>query len=418
MGHGNGIKWYAHLELLGDGPAAAHACLAADPPRPPGSAAEFYDAAAQLGRRAQTLRDALGKLASIAATEGVWTGSAAESFRSVLRDAHRSHYDQVPQRYDGYAAALRAYAAALPGHQASIDSARADVQAALTAHQRVQLAASDHPYALAVGTDRAGQLCQAASVRFRAAYNDWVDAVAQCERAIEKVDDDRLHNAHGAQVATDVIGGVAGELSSLTAVLAVLTLPFPVLSEALLVLSTASSLVALGADSTRRFAYGEDIDWRRLSLDALGAIPMIKPVEVGARAGRAAKEAGVLGRLGAGAKTFGRTFGHEVADAYVHGPARAVSNLKEAGFRGTFARPSLTRSMESLKGWEKQDLLQYPASWASDAYDHRRQGWAKAARSSAFRVTWQPLGPVVPAVRHGAARVGSAIAPALPDGRP
>lgn len=407
MGHGNGIKWYVHLELLGEGPAAAHACLAADPPRPPGSAAEFYDAAARLGRRAQALRDALAKLASIAATEGVWTGAAADSFRTVLRDAHRSHYDQVPQRYDGYAAALRAYAAALPGHQAGIDSARADVQAALAAHRRVQLAGSDH-HRYALGSDRAVQDCQTAATRFRAAYNDWVDAVAQCERAVERVDDDRLHNAHGGRVATDIIAGVAGEISNLTAVLAVIALPFPVVSEMLLVLSTASSLVALAADSTRRFAYHEDVDWRQLSLDALGAIPVIKPAEVGARTARAAKEA----RVGAGARAFGRTFGHEAADAYVHGPARAVSNLREAGLRGAFARPSVARSMESLEGWEKQDLLQYPASWADDAYDHRKQGWAKAVRSSAFRVTWQPFEPITSAVEHGF------LAPALSDLRP
>jgi len=260
-------------------------------------------------------------------------------------------------------------------------------------------------------------------VRFRAVYNHWVDAVAQCERAIEKVDDDRLHNAHGAQVAVDDIAAVAGEISGLTAVLAIAALPLPLLSEVLLVISTASSLVELAADSTRRFRYGEDVDWRQLSLDALGSVPMIKPVEVGARAGRAAKEARVFGRLGAGAKSFGRTFGHELADAYAHGPARALSNLKKAGFRGVIHAPSVSRAWKSLRAWEKQDLLQYPAAWGDDGWAHRKEGVATAVRSSAFRVTWQPFEPVVPApVQHGAERVARPLGrlgtAALPDGRP
>jgi hypothetical protein len=378
MGHGNGIKWYRHLDLPGDGLAAAEACLIADPPRPPGCSAQFYTAAGLLGRRAQALRDALAKLGAIACTAGVSTGDAADAFHRLLQDAERAHYDQVPERYDGYARALREYAAALDSHQARIDSALAGVQAALDAHRRAAGAPHKAVRAPAVAD------CQAAARRFRAAYNDWVDSATRCEHAIERVDDDRLHNAHGVHVALDVAARYADIMSSLTGALALVAIAWPPAAILLLEVSSVCSLAKLGTDVARATAYHEKAGTGDLVFDALGSVPIMRPGSQAVKAGRDLKDAGVLAAARSGVKAFGRSF-----------VAEAKPGLVDAGrnLKNTKLRPDTNAIWPTLAGnWRLQDVVVNVSSVGREAYDNRAGDWPRAAAVTGFSVVLGPLG--------------------------
>jgi uncharacterized protein YukE len=413
MGHGNGIRWYHHLELPGDGLAAAAACLTADPPGPPGSSGEFYAAANRLGRRAQALRDVLAKLGAIAASEGVWTGEAADTFRRLLTDAHRAHYDQVPERYDGYARALREYGALIEQHQARIDGARADVQSAVDAYDRATAAAAARGTATgqasvaATACRPALSECHAAAHRFRAAYNDWVDSVTRCERAIERVDCDALHNPHGAHVAVHVVANLSAVLSNLTAVLALATLPWPPVAILFLAVSSATSLIEFGADITRAAAWHEKVTLGDLAFDALGSIPLGASASKAVKAGRALNAAGVLTKARAGARGFLKSFGPELIDA-------AGRDVKEAavGLRRTRWRPDVRGVRPTLReNWEVQDVGVTVASVGREAYDNRTRDWPQAIERTAFSVVLGPAGPRAAAgVNAGAAKVARELA--------
>ena len=295
------ISWYEHLELPAVGATAANACLSVDPPRPPGSSCEFSAAAARLSRTAQAFRDALNALGRIAADGSGWTGDAADGFRHILKDPQRSHLDQVPERYDGYARALREYASGLDAHQAGIDSARAGVQSALDAYHRATAAAPDPRRTTSFGIPLpdndprhggAVEQCATSARQFQAAYNDWIDSARRCQQAIKRVDADKLHNPHGMHVVVDVVANAAELLSNLTAVLALICLPYPPLALVFLEVSSVLSLVELAADIDRKVQYHENVTGADFALDALGAIPLIKPVREGVAAGRAAKSVG------------------------------------------------------------------------------------------------------------------------------
>lgn len=421
MGHGNGIKWYQPIQLPGSGIEAATACLAVDPARPPGFPDEFYDAATRLGQRAQALRDVLDKLRAVNATEGVWTGDAADAFRNVIRDAHRSHYDQVPVRYDGYARALRQYATTLSGHQAAIDGARADVQAALDAYRRAQTSAppmkpgvSTCPpsYSHLPGLPAPGPACVAviddclaAARRFQLAYNDWVDAVTTCEHAIERVDDDKLHNPHGSHAAAhalnvgfhtfvDLSAELADLVASLSAVLAVLTLWNPVLAGVLLEISTIASMAKLVADGTRKLAYGEHVSLSDLAFDALGSIPGAKPTVEGVAAARGLKGARLLSKLRAGAGKFQKTFAEEFLPSLGQNLRRLMS---KKGWQVT--TKGLGRAF--VVEW---DVLSNGPSLARDTLDNRKKGWLPALEGAA-------LGPLAPVVVGGVRKLDKEIVP-------
>lgn len=406
MGHGNGIKWYQHIELPGSGIGAATAALAVEPARPPGTSCEFFAAANRLAQRAQALRDVLAKLGAIASSDGGWTGEAADSFRTLLRDAHRSHYDQVPVRYEGFARALRQYGAALDGHQAAIDRARADVQAALDAYQRTQSfgpsanpGADPWPYPqLSLRPDRPDlDDCLAAARRFQAAYNDWVDAVTACEHAIEHVDDDKLHNAHGVHVAVDVIGSVTGLLADVTAVLAVLTLPWPPVAALFLAVSTGLSMIHLGTDITRKVVWNERVSATDFAIDALGSIPVVGSAGEGVKAARAVRTAGRLGKAEAGAKA---AFGEFLKPLKEFRPE--LAKLRQNGIWQTLRHPDLPEAGRTfVRDWGH---LQDAASVGLQAYNDRKQGVRPALENAAFSVVLGPLSPVGVSVLDTAGR--------------
>lgn len=402
MGHGHGIKWYRHLDLPGDGLAAADACLHAEPRRPPGGSAEFYGAADLLGRRAQALRDVLAKLSAIACTAGVWSGDAAEGFRHLLQDAHRAHYEQVPERYDGYARALRQYAAELDGHQAGIDSARADVQAALHAHRRATAAG-----ATALATPGVAD-CHAAARRFRAAYNGWVDAVARCEHAIERVDDDTLHNAHGMHVALGAVARYADITSSLTGALALVAIAWPPAAILLLEVSSVCSLIELGSDVARASVYHDKVRPADVVFDALGSVPIMRPGSQAVKAGRELKDAGVLAAARSGAAAFGRAFVAEAKPGLVD----ATRNLKN-----TKLRPDKNAIWPTLEqNWRLQDVVVNAGSVGREAYDNRHGDWPRAVTRTGFSVVLGPLGgPVAATLDSAVGDLGNLVRRELPS---
>ena len=414
-----GIKWYEHLELPADLVAAANACLSVDPPRPPGSSCEFYAAAGRLSLFAQAFRDALGALARIAADDSAWTGEAAESFRTILEDPQRTHADQVPVRYDGYARALRDYGSTLDSHQAAIDSARATLGSTLDTY-RFRAAAAEPAFPrnpalpfppstphLGPVVDptflerAAAQDCRAAVVRFQTAYNAWIESARRCQRAVKAVDGDKLHNPHGASAAAAVIDGalhafvdatadLAGLVSTLTAALAVLTIPWPPVAAAFLLVSTVSSGVQLLADVDRKLQYHENVSLGDLAFDALGTIPFARPGSEGVKAGRALKGAGVLGKFRAGGARFGTSIGADLSGTFGRGAKDVLRDL-----RTTTARPDLKAGRAAFDGaGAAQDLGVNVAQAGTQAYDNRKRG-TRAIEQAAFEVVLGPASPVL-----------------------
>lgn len=421
------ITYYRELVLPAGGVAAAQACLDADPPRPPGSADEFVSTANRLGLIAQALRDALATLARIADDGSVWTGQAADAFWTLLRDPQRAHYDQVPERYDGYARALRAYAADLSGHQASVDGARTGVQAALDAYRRVVATAPPPPQSLSTSTSFtmptpdtdprhicAIQECAAAARRFQTAYNAWIAAAAACQHAVKKVDGDKLHNPHGASAVpgaidtafhavVDAVATVADAASTLTGILALITLPWPPVAGFLLLVSTLTSGVQLAADLDRRMQYGEKVTGADFAFDALGTVPFGKPGSAAVKAGRAARAAGLLAALHTGGDTFGRTIAAEVAGTFsINGIKRTVRDLAQVDRRPApkAVRPGLGQISPA------EDLAVTTAQAGTEAYDNRRRG-PRAVERATLEVALGPIGsPAAAAVDAGRDSLG------------
>ena len=382
------ILRYPHLDLPPYGPLAAAVCTEAT--RPPGSSADVRAVAAALARTAQALRDTLAKLQAISTDDSSWSGAAAESFRAAVKEPAKSHINQVPERYDGYAHQLISYASTLDGAQASFDLLRARAEDALNAH-RVAKAGG-------LAVDCAEQECRAAALKFQASYNEWVNAANRCINGLKSVDKhDKLHNPHGIHAAADVVSSAMGELSSLSSVLALVSLPIcPELAVVLLAISTGASMVKLGADATRE-ASGEDVDWKTFAFDALGSIPAVgtaKGVLAVTRQARAVE--GVGAKFGGAARAFGKHMGRHYRHSLVRDPAQALRELDEGGgIAASARRTSWSRTRGTLRDIDKQELLGDPLSAANDAWENRERGWGRATAGGVVDVTWRPVEVVV-----------------------
>jgi uncharacterized protein YukE len=393
------ILRYPHLDLPSHGPLAAAVC--AETTRPPGSSADLRAAAAALARTAQALRDTLAKLRAISTDDSSWSGAAAESFRAAVKEPAKSHVNQVPERYDGYAHQLIGYASTLDSAQASFDLLRARAQDALNAYRVAK--AGGH------AADCAEQECRAAALKFQASYNEWIDAANRCIDGLKSVDKhDKLHNPHGIHAAADVVSSAMGELSSLSSVLALVSLPIcPELAVLLLAISTGASVGKFAADATRE-AYGEDVDWKAFAFDALGSLPIAgtaKGVLAATRQARAAE--GVGARFGGAARAFGKHMGRHYRRSLVRDPAQALREFDAGGgIAASARRTSWSRTRETLRDTDKQELLGDPLSAANDAWENRDRGWGRATVGSVVHVTWAPVGALVPDVN-----VGNIVAP-------
>ena len=396
------IRLHPRLDLPAVGYAAACACVEVE--RPPGTSEQLRARARSLSRTAQAVRDAMARLRAIADDHSTWTGEAAESFHAAVREPAKSHINKVPERYDGYARQLISYAGALDDAQMRYDTALARVQAAVSSYRSADASGHHAPHV----TDCAEQECLAAARQFQTTYNEWVDAANRCIRGLKDIDThDKLHNPHGIHAAVDGVSQLMNELGSLSAVLALVSLALcPELAIVFFAISTAATGVKLVADTGRELLNGEHVGWRTFAFDALGSIPVAGPAKGAAAAAKEARAAkglaGVANRVGSGAKAFGKQLGREYHAALHSEPGEALRELAEDGRR--LAPPSWARTSATMTDASKQDLLGYPASYADDAWDNRRHGWAQALGWSAFRVTWAPVGEVVPSGASDAAR--------------
>ena len=126
---------------LGSPVLAATICAALASPA--GYGDELRAIAATLRGTADALRSALRQLRSIAQPGSLWRGEAGRAFSAKLAEPSEAHLDEVPARYDGYAAALSSYAF-------RVDEARRDLAAA-------QSAAADAVRAYGVIVARSGR---------------------------------------------------------------------------------------------------------------------------------------------------------------------------------------------------------------------------------------------------------------------
>ncbi len=401
------IERYRHLEIPAGGYAAANFCSQIGPP--PGTSEQLRARARALSATAQAVRDAMARLRAISNDESSWTGAAAEAFRAAVQEPAKSHINKVPERYDGYARQLISYASALDDAQTKYRAALARVADALAMYHAAKASGGNTPHV----TDCAEQECRTAARQFIATHNVWVDAVNRCINGLKSIDThDKLHNPHGVQAAADGVAHVMDEVGNLSAVLALVTLALcPELSVVLFAISTVASGVKLVADADRKMMYGEDINWRTFAFDALGSVPLGAPMKGAVTAAKEAKAArglaGVAGRAGSAVNAFGRELGREYTHALFDDPARGLRELKAHGKSG--ASPSWRRTGAAIGDMGKQDVLGYPASYADNAWQNHRHGWAQAIGWSAFRVTWAPVGPMLPAGL--AKQVGDHIGP-------
>ena len=240
---------------------------------PAGHGGELRAIAAALRGTAEALRRALRQLRSIAQPGSLWCGEAGRAFSAKLAEPSEARLDEVPARYDGYAAALSSYAA-------QVDQAHRDLAAA-------QSAAADAVRAYGVIVARPGappstavrdaeQACLLAASRYQRGYDQWVADVNRCVDQLAVVDNsDHLHNPHGWHAAVDVAARVFGDVSTITAVLGVVAIAAcPPAAPALFATSMVTSGVALGADVDRSVQFKEHVTAVDLAFDAFGAMPL------------------------------------------------------------------------------------------------------------------------------------------------
>lgn len=365
---------------------AATMCAAMASPAAYGD--ELRAIAAALRNTAEALRRALRQLRGIAQPDSLWCGEAGRAFSAKLAEPSEAHLDEVPARYDGYAAALSSYAA-------QVDEAHRDLAAA-------QSAASDAVRAYGVIVARPGappsaavrdaeQACSLAASRYQRGYDQWVADVNRCVDQLAVVDTtDHLHNPHGWHAAVDAAARVFGDMSTITAVLGVVALAVcPPAAPALFATSMVTSGVALGADVDRRAQFGEHVTAADLAFDAFGALPLAGAVRGMRSAVRAATHAPEgASRAGVAGRAYGRTLGRAYRNDLLREPVQAVQEAKAAA--GGVFRPAI-RPMAARFRDNLDELGSVGASCGRDTVDHRDEGYAGAAVRSPARVAWTPI---------------------------
>jgi uncharacterized protein YukE len=382
------MRLYAKpLDLpLGSPVLAATMCAALASPA--GYGDELRAIAATLRGTAEALRSALRQLRSIAQPGSLWRGEAGRAFSAKLAEPSEAHLDEVPARYDGYAAALSSYAC-------RIDEARRDLAAA-------QSAAADAVRAYGVIVARPGappsaavrdaeQACLLAASRYQRGYDQWVADVNRCVDQLAVVDTaDHLHNPHGWHAAVDAAARVFGDMSTITAVLGVAALAVcPPAAPVLFATSMVTSGVALGADIDRSVQFGEHVTAADLAFDAFGALPLAGAVRGMRSAVRAATHAPAgASQAGVAMRAYGRTLGRAYRNDLWREPMQAVQETKAAG--GGALRPA-TRPMAARFRDNLDEVGSVGASCVRDTVDHRDEGYARAAVRSPARVAWTPV---------------------------
>ena len=370
---------------LGSPVLAATMCAALASPA--GYGDELRAIAAALRAAAEALRRALRQLRSIAQPGSLWCGEAGRAFSAKLAEPSEARLDEVPARYDGYAAALSSYAA-------QVDQAHRDLAAA-------QSAAADAVRAYGVIVARPGappstavrdaeQACLLAASRYQRRYDEWVVDVNRCVDQLAVIDNsDHLHNPHGWHAAVDAAARVFGDVSTITAVLGVVALAAcPPAAPALFATSMVTSGVALGADVDRSVQFGEHVTAADLAFDAFGAMPLAGAVRGVRSAVRAATHAPAgASQAGVAVRAYGRTLGRAYRNDVWREPVQAVQGARaSAGTLRPATPPMVARFRDNL-----DELGSVGAAWVRDTVDHRDEGYVHAAVRSPARVAWTPV---------------------------
>lgn len=274
------------FSLPPDGAAAARVCLAQR--MPGGEPVQLRAASRRSAAFAYDLRQSAGMLMATAESP-VWRGPAHRAFTEQLR-AQAPTLTATADRYDEYAAALAGYAGALDVLVPSLGAVRRQLQQQ------------------AGGADPAGGLLALART-FQARYDEWLDALERCRRAVLHAGgaDRGPHRhgwqalghavAHGVGEAAHAVGHVAatavgtferamlhpslanisaclGELNTGLSVLGVgLLFVYPPAGAACLAAATVLAVAQLAVDSARR-AHGEQVGAGQLGFELAAAIPL------------------------------------------------------------------------------------------------------------------------------------------------
>ncbi|MBV9823889.1 MAG: hypothetical protein JO144_16790 [Actinobacteria bacterium] len=276
-----------------DGTAAARVCLAQR--MPGGEPVRLRAASRHSAAFAYDLRQSAGMLLATAESS-MWRGPAYRAFTEQLR-AQAPTLTATADRYDEYAAALAGYAGALDVLIPSLVSVRQQLQ--------------QHSDAAAGGADPAGGLLALAR-SFQARYDEWLDALERCSRAVLHAGGAALgphrqgwqalghavgEAVHGVGEAAHAVGHASasavgtferavlhpslanisaclGELNAGLSVLGVaLLFVYPPAGAACLAAATVLAIAQLAVDSARR-AHGEQVGAGQLGFELAAAIPL------------------------------------------------------------------------------------------------------------------------------------------------
>ena len=370
---------------LGSPVLAAAICAAMASPA--GHGDELRAVATALRATAEALRSALRQLRSIAQPGSLWCGEAGRAFSAKLAEPSEAHLDEVPARYEGYAAALSSYAVQVDEAHRDLVAAQSAAADAVRAYGVIVARPGAPPSAAVRGAEQA---CLLAAGRYKRRYDQWVADINRCVDRLAVVDDtDHLHNPHGWHAAVDAAARVFGDMSTITAVLGVVALAAcPPAAPALFATSMVTSGVALGADIDRSAQFGEHVTVTDLALDAFGAIPLAGAARGMRSAVRAATHAPAeASRAGVAVRAYGRALGRAYRNDVWREPVQAVQEAKAAG--GAL-RPA-TRPMAARFRDNVDELGSVGASLARDTVDHRDEGYVRAAVRSPARVAWTPI---------------------------
>jgi len=370
---------------LGSPVLAAAMCAAMASPA--GYGDELRAVAAALRATAEALRGALRQLRGIAQPGSLWCGEAGRAFSAKLAEPSEAHLDEVPARYEGYAAALSSYAAQVDEAHRYLVAAQSAAADAVRAYGVIVARPGAPPSAAVRGAEQA---CLLAAGRYKRGYDQWVADINRCVDRLAVVDDtDHLHNPHGWHAAVDAAARVFGDVSTITAVLGVVTLAAcPPAAPALFATSMVTSGVALGADIDRSAQFGEHVTPTDLALDALGAMPLAGAARGMRSAVRAATHAPAeASRAGVAVRAYGRALGRAYRNDVWREPAQAVQEARAAG--GALRRA--TRPMAARFRDNVDELGSVGASCVQDTVDHRDEGYVRAGVRSPARVAWTPI---------------------------
>ena len=333
------------FELPLHGLPAAQVCLAQRVPA--GDPARLRAVARRSGAFAAELRHSADVLLS-SAESSVWRGAAHQAFARDLRST-APRLTATAQRYQDYGGALAGYACALELTAPRLASARRQLQ------QRKDELRAGPPTRQASQPDAAADLLPVAR-QFKAAYDEWADALDRCIRALLRANDrDPTRDLHGWRAFERTIAAATHSylspfeqailhpsLQNVSACLASLNTQLSVLGMGLLFICPAAGAACLAAatvlaaaqvavDASRR-ARGEQVSGTSLGLELAAAIPFggnaVRSLRAAEDVVHLVPGGGLLAHEAAGGHTLAKHVGK--SEEYLRSRLAQEPRLKEA----------------------------------------------------------------------------------------